>query len=699
MIALRRAEGIALVLAGACAVAVPALGARHVQSCLRDRVEPALARGSGVPISIGWLDASALGTLRLQEVAVGDVLRARAIEASISPSELLAGRVRAAEIRIEGPRVTVKVDHRGRSSVEDILSRVASRVRPAAVSRGSARKRLRRIVVVGGALVVELGSIGTLELSDVEIAPRPGGVRAVASSLNASWLAGGIAGRAQFPRVAADLRLWPARVDLGRPGLVRVAAVGGQIDLSARGHSLRVRDAAITRGLTARARPDARVRLDGKAEMPGADRPLRIELSRNDAGVEAELSGEEIPIAVLTPLFPRWIDASRATVAGRARVSIGTSPGGGVDLDVAGRATALVVDHPNLADRPVAIDAAIAGQASLFEIAGRRYAEVRRSVLAIGDLAIRLDGRAELAAGQSFPERAELAIELPRTDCARAFASLPQPMREDLSGLDASGTIAGSLHLAFDRFDAEKAALSIEADVADCRVVGEPTLADPRGLLATFTHHPASGGPMRVGPGEPDYAELRSLPAHVTGAWVAAEDARYWTHPGFDVHQIERSLAIDLSEGQLLRGGSTISQQLVKNVFLAPRRTLARKLQEAVLTWRVEAHLSKREILERYLNIIELGDRVHGITAAARYWFDKQPSRLSVREAAFLAALTPAPRTMTARIRERGDVDEFTNHRVDVVLRAMRQSRVIDDDTFERARRARLHLATHLAAR
>jgi len=129
----------------------------------------------------------------------------------------------------------------------------------------------------------------------------------------------------------------------------------------------------------------------------------------------------------------------------------------------------------------------------------------------------------------------------------------------------------------------------------------------------------------RVGKGERGWIALRQMPPWLTGAFVSAEDARFHDHAGFDLTQIARSLEIDLREHRLARGGSTISQQLIKNSFLSQRRSFDRKLQEAILTWRLEARLDKKQILERYLNIIELGPRVFGIGPAARHWFDASP--------------------------------------------------------------------------
>jgi monofunctional biosynthetic peptidoglycan transglycosylase len=126
---------------------------------------------------------------------------------------------------------------------------------------------------------------------------------------------------------------------------------------------------------------------------------------------------------------------------------------------------------------------------------------------------------------------------------------------------------------------------------------------------------------------------------------------------------------------------------------LTQRRTFDRKLQEAVLTWRLESTLTKRQILERYLNIIELGPRVFGIGPAARYWFDTTPRELTIRQAAFLAAITAEPTTMSRRVRRQGGLDAESADRVATVLRAMKRDGVIDADEYDAAKTEKLELA------
>ncbi|MCX5745641.1 MAG: transglycosylase domain-containing protein [Proteobacteria bacterium] len=143
-----------------------------------------------------------------------------------------------------------------------------------------------------------------------------------------------------------------------------------------------------------------------------------------------------------------------------------------------------------------------------------------------------------------------------------------------------------------------------------------------------------------------------------------------------------------MREHRLARGGSTISQQLVKNAFLTQRRSLDRKLQEAILTWRLEDRLDKTQILERYLNIIELGPHVYGIGAAAKYWFATTAAKLSIHQAAFLAALTSAPTSMTQRVHAAGGLDAESRARVETILRAMRRDGVIDASSLDAAKSA-----------
>ena len=234
---------------------------------------------------------------------------------------------------------------------------------------------------------------------------------------------------------------------------------------------------------------------------------------------------------------------------------------------------------------------------------------------------------------------------MPELPCAAALRSLPATIWPRLSGLELGGSFRASAALRFDRNHVETTDLELDIGIDRCEVRRE-AIADPGALRRPFAHRFPNDRRATIGRGQPGYVTLGRMPAYLPKSFVASEDGRFYEHGGFDARQIERSLAVNLRDRAFVRGGSTISQQLVKNVFLSHHRNLARKLQEAVLTWRLEHHLSKREILERYLNIIQLGPGIYGIGQAAQYWFGKPASRLTAKESAFLVALTPAPSTL-----------------------------------------------------
>jgi monofunctional glycosyltransferase len=140
------------------------------------------------------------------------------------------------------------------------------------------------------------------------------------------------------------------------------------------------------------------------------------------------------------------------------------------------------------------------------------------------------------------------------------------------------------------------------------------------------------------------WVPYKRISMNLKRALVASEDANFIEHEGFDWEALHKAYEKNLRKGRVVAGGSTISQQLAKNLFLSGRRSVFRKLQEAIITVMIENVMSKRRILEIYLNIIEWGNGVFGAEAAARYYFKKSASTLDAREAAKLAAMVPNPR-------------------------------------------------------
>ena len=136
---------------------------------------------------------------------------------------------------------------------------------------------------------------------------------------------------------------------------------------------------------------------------------------------------------------------------------------------------------------------------------------------------------------------------------------------------------------------------------------------------------------------------LEKIPRHLVRAVIVAEDSRFYEHEGVDLEALKEAMEYNLSQKRLAYGASTLSQQTTKNLFLSPSRNPLRKWHELVLTLGMERNLSKRRILEYYLNLAEFGRGIYGVEAAARYYWDVPVSRLSWRESIELAATLPSP--------------------------------------------------------
>jgi len=147
-----------------------------------------------------------------------------------------------------------------------------------------------------------------------------------------------------------------------------------------------------------------------------------------------------------------------------------------------------------------------------------------------------------------------------------------------------------------------------------------------------------------LGPRNPFWTPVTAVPASLKKAVIAAEDANFYSHEGVDYEAIKEALKADLQKGKFVRGGSTITQQVAKNIFLSREKTISRKVKELVLARRLDDTLSKSRILELYLNVVELGPMIYGVGHASQYYFGKHPSALTVRESSFLASMLPGPK-------------------------------------------------------
>jgi membrane peptidoglycan carboxypeptidase len=283
---------------------------------------------------------------------------------------------------------------------------------------------------------------------------------------------------------------------------------------------------------------------------------------------------------------------------------------------------------------------------------------------------------------------------------------MPDGITDTLAGARVTGTIAGNavIEVELDRLasvdldrDGPPGTLAFAFPVLEsCRTTADPPGIDLEALSGPYRHVFVAGGRRHdrvLAPGAPGFVPL-SQASRIAKAFVALEDMRFRSHDGFDREQIERAFWHNLVAGGVRRGASTISQQTARNLWLGVDRSLARKLQEAWLTARLEATVDKDRILELYVNLIELGPGVFGIDEGARHHFGIDAQELDVLQALHLASLAPAPRTLSKRFAS-GHVDEAWLAELRDHARRMHRNGMISKSELMAAMHSELRLRLH----
>jgi len=229
------------------------------------------------------------------------------------------------------------------------------------------------------------------------------------------------------------------------------------------------------------------------------------------------------------------------------------------------------------------------------------------------------------------------------------FSSLPKGLFYNLDGIKTEGVLNYHfyLNLDFSLVDSLKIESLLKPKKFKILSFGN---TDLRKLNGSFEYTAYEKGiPVRsfiVGPENPNFRPLGRISQYLQIAVLQSEDGGFFYHNGFLIESIQEALATDINKRKFVRGGSTISMQLAKNVFLNRHKTLARKFEEILIVWLIENNRlsSKERMFEVYLNIIEWGPGIYGINEAARFYFDKDPRDLSVNESIFLASIIPSPK-------------------------------------------------------
>lgn len=177
------------------------------------------------------------------------------------------------------------------------------------------------------------------------------------------------------------------------------------------------------------------------------------------------------------------------------------------------------------------------------------------------------------------------------------------------------------------------------------------------------------------------YVPLKNISSKLQRAIILTEDSAFYTHKGFDEDGLTRCYEKLKETHKITCGGSTITQQLAKNLFLYKDKTFVRKGLEAMITVKLEKTLTKKEILERYLNVVQFGKDIYGVKQAAQFYFKKHPSELDVVESAFLAMVLPNPEKYSKSY-YRKDLTKFARKRISGIIRDMHRYKMLTDDDY-----------------
>jgi len=292
----------------------------------------------------------------------------------------------------------------------------------------------------------------------------------------------------------------------------------------------------------------------------------------------------------------------------------------------------------------------------------------------------------ELKDGKRGP-RLFATWSVPTVPCGDALSSMPKGLLPKLEGMEMQGTFGARGRVAFDARLPDKTEVDLFLD-QKCRVTKSAPAVSVERFKEPFDLrvYDPKGTPRtaRFGPGTPEWVSLDKISPHVVDALMVCEDGAFYHHNGFSAAAIRNALIANIKAGKFAVGASTITMQTAKNVFLDRRKQLSRKLQEAVLTAWLEQAMSKSEILELYLNVIEFGPNLYGIGPAAWHWFGRPASDLDPVESIFLISILPSPVKRHA-LWDKGEISDGYLQYVHALLKEAHARGKLDDAEYEAA--------------
>ena len=333
---------------------------------------------------------------------------------------------------------------------------------------------------------------------------------------------------------------------------------------------------------------------------------------------------------------------------------------GGDDLaQISGFAslTGLEVDHRRIAAGPVLFEKT---EIRYLLNVGSDYAELDSSTRVSFN---KIDFHPYIRYRPKPEKQITLQIHKPQFSAQELFSSFPRGLFSNLDGIRVKGNLSWYLDFFVDLSNPDSLRFATSLDRYQFSVLSYGN-ADLTKINGPFLYTAYEGdNPVRtfiIGPENPEFRSLDHISQYLQMAVLTSEDGGFYLHRGFLPDAFRESIVTNIKERRFARGGSTISMQLVKNVFLSRNKTVARKLEEALIVWLIENQglSTKERMYEVYLNLIEWGPMIYGANEASHYYFNKEASRLTLGEAIFMASIIPRPKWFKYSFDDNGHLRE-----------------------------------------
>jgi len=281
-----------------------------------------------------------------------------------------------------------------------------------------------------------------------------------------------------------------------------------------------------------------------------------------------------------------------------------------------------------------------------------------------------------------------IQIHEPEFGAQDFFSSLPNGLFPNLDGIKVRGKLAFYLNFdyEFSNPDSLRFSSALTSSGFAIERYGNTAFTYINGpFLYTAYEKGQAVRQFMVGPENPDFRTLDKIPSYLKNAVMTSEDGSFYFHNGFIPDAIRASIITNIKEKRFARGGSTISMQLVKNVFLTRNKNITRKVEEMLITWLIESQrlVSKDRMLEVYLNVIETGPMVYGVNEAARFYFKKDVSKLTLAESIYIASIVPRPKWFRYSFDETGALRDYLKSYYSLVSGKMLRKEWISQEEFD----------------